>query len=120
MHDELQKLGADLVAISPQSIDKNAEVRQRHRLTFRVLSDSGNAYARQLGLVFTLPEDLRQVYLGAGISLPDHNGDDSWQLPLSTRIVVAAGGRIHRIDADPDYTRRPEPEETLAAIRSLR
>ena len=24
------------------------------------------------------------------------------------------------VDADPDYTRRPEPEETLAAIRSLR
>ena len=32
-------------------------------------------------------------------------------------IVLATGGAVLGIEADPDYTRRPEPEETLAVLR---
>ena len=116
----MRELGAELVAISPQTREKNAEVRAKNNLTFPVLADAGNAYAKQLGIAFALPADLREVYDSFGISLPAFNGDDSWQLPLPTRIVVAQNGEVHRIDADPDYTRRPEPDETIAALQSLR
>ncbi len=37
-------------------------------------------------------EDLRQVYLGFGIDLADYHGDDGWELPLSTRLVVRSLG----------------------------
>lgn len=84
-----------------------------------MLSDAGNAYAKQLGLVFTFPDDLENVYNDLGLSLPDYNGDDSWQLPLPTRIVVGRDGTIGAIDADPDYTVRPEPSATLEALESL-
>lgn len=66
-----------------------------------------------------MPEDLREVYQQFGISLPAVNGDDSWELPLATRIVVDASGVIRRIDADPDYTKRPEPSDTLEFVRGL-
>ena len=79
----------------------------------------GNAYAKELGLVFELPEDLRQVYSSFGISLPAHNGDDSWELPLPTRLVVDGGGVSRGVDADPDYTVRPEPEASLEVVRGL-
>lgn len=79
----------------------------------------GNAWARRLGLTFTLPDDLREVYRGFGIDLPAHNGDDSWELPLPARIVIDTGGVIRSIDADPDYTHRPEPEATLEVLRGL-
>lgn len=115
----MRELGAELIAISPQTREHNAAIRERHGLEFPVLSDVGNAYARKLGIVHALPTDLRDVYTQFGISLPEHNGDDTWELPLPTRIVVDADGVIRRIDADPDYTHRPEPEQTLAALRSL-
>lgn len=83
-----------------------------------MLSDAGNAYAKQLGLVFTFPDDLKDVYETLGLALPDYNGDDSWQLPLPTRIVVDRNGTIRVIDADPDYTVRPEPSATLEALAS--
>lgn len=83
-----------------------------------MLSDAGNAYAKQLGLVFTFPDDLKDVYETLGLALPDYNGDDSWQLPLPTRIVVDRNGTIRAIDADPDYTVRPEPSATLEALAS--
>ena len=35
-------------------------MKRKWRLPFAVLSDAGNAYAAELGLAFTLPEDLQQ------------------------------------------------------------
>ncbi len=84
-----------------------------------MLSDLGNAYAKQLSLVFALPEDLREVYRSFGLTLPDFNGDESWELPLPARMVIDAGGVVRSIEANPDYTRRPEPEATLEVLRSL-
>lgn len=117
-YDEIRALGAELVAVSPQVPEKNAEVKSKHRLDFPVLSDRGNAYARQLGIVHGLPENLREVYRIFGIVLPDFNGDDTWELPLATRIVVDGRGRIRSVAADPDYTHRPEPEESLEVLKS--
>ena len=108
-----------MVAISPQIPAKNAEIQTRHRLQFPILADANNTWARQLSLTFSLPADLREIYQAFGIDLPAHNGDDSWELPVSARVVVDSGGVIRWIDADPDYTRRPEPEATLEALRTL-
>ena len=69
--------------------------------------------------MFRLPDDLQQVYATFGISLPEHNGDESWELPLPTRMVVDGGGVIRSLDADPDYTVRPEPEASLEVVRGL-
>ncbi len=97
----------------------NAEVQAKQKLAFPVLSDPGNAYARALGLAFELPADLRELYGGFGIDLPAHNGDGSWTLPMPARIVVDGSGVIQAIASDPDYTIRPEPEETLEQVRAL-
>jgi len=94
-------------------------VKDKHRLEFPVLSDPGNAYARRLSIVHALPEDLREIYRSFDIVLPDYNGDDSWELPLPTRLVVDARGTIRSVDANPDYTIRPEPEESLEVLRTL-
>lgn len=48
--------------------------------------------------------------------MPNFNGDDSWTLPLATRIVVGKDHHIVSIDYHADYTQRPEPEATLAEI----
>ena len=69
-------MGAELVAISPQLTAKNAEVKRRHRLAFSVLTDEGNAYAKQLSIVFSLAHDLQEVYRSFGsVLLPTERGD---------------------------------------------
>ena len=107
------------MAISPQLTSKNAEVKQKHRLSFPVLSDPGNVYAKQLSLAFALPNDLREIYNNFGIVLPDFNGDESWELPLPTRIVVDQHGVIRDISADPDYKVRPEPAATIEVLKQI-
>jgi len=108
------------VAISPQQLKYNEQMRKKHELSFPVLSDPGNDWSRNAGLVYELPDDLKEVYLGFGGDLSRFNGDDSWTLPMPARYVVRPDGVIAHADVHPDYTQRPEPAETLARVKNLR
>ena len=108
-----------MVAISPQVESFNREISQRHKLSFDVLSDPGNRVASDFGLRFELPADLRQVYTKFGIDLKKYNGDDSWTLPMPARFVIDSSGTVRAADADPDYTVRPEPAETLRVLERV-
>ena len=119
MYDDIRAAGAELVAISPQTLEFTAEVKRKWKLPFPVLSDAGNAYAAELGLAHTLPADLQQVYAAFEIDLPTLHGEPAWKLPLPARLVVDRDGILRSIEAHPDYTVRPEPEHTLAALRSI-
>jgi peroxiredoxin len=91
----------------------------RQKLTFPILWDEKSAIAQAFGLAFTLPDDLRSVYLSFGNDLALRNGDPSWQLPVPARFVIDAAGIVRSVEADPDYTHRPEPESTLEALRKV-
>ena len=88
--------------------------------SFEMLRDAGNRVAEQYGLVFTLPADLREIYLKFGIDLAQGNGDGTWRLPIPARFVIDRQGIIRAADADPDYTRRPEPARTVEILRALK
>ena len=116
---DIQSLGAQLVAISPQTPDNSLSTTEKNELTFEVLSDVGNQVARQFGLVFSLPEELRPIYQGFGIDLPAHNGDETFELPIPATYVIKSDGAIAHAFMDPDYTKRMDPADILAALRSL-
>ncbi len=84
-----------------------------------MLSDPGNAYAAELGLRFEISPGVKEIYGGFGIDLPKVNGDDSWTLPIPARLVVDSGGIVRAADIDVDYTRRPEPDKTVADVKAL-
>ena len=105
------------MVLSPQLPANSLELRRQQKLDFDLLFDEGNKVAEAFGLAMELPPDLVTVYKGLGIDLPTVNGDESWRLPVPARVVIAKGGAVVGIEADPDYTRRPEPEETLAVLR---
>ncbi len=108
-----------LVAITPQLPEHSAGMREKHGLDFAMLHDPGNAYAAQLGLRFAFSSDLKKVYDGFKVDLAKVNGDPSWTLPIPARFVVDGGGVVRYAEADADYTTRPEPDETLAALRAI-
>jgi peroxiredoxin len=110
-------LGASLVVISPQQPSYVAAMAEKHKLTFPILWDERGEVATAFGLTFALPDDLREVYRGFGIDLPVNNGDPSWRLPVPARFVIDATGHVRSVQADPDYTHRPEPESSLELLR---
>ncbi len=84
-----------------------------------ILVDEGSRVTRQFGLVYTFPEDLKQVYLGAGIDVGGNNADGSWDLPMPARYIIDTEGKIRYAHISPDYTIRPDPGHTLDALIAL-
>jgi peroxiredoxin len=116
---EITAAGATLVAVSPQTPDASLSTAEKLDLAFPVLSDAGNQVAESFGLVFSLPEALREVYTGFGLDLPAANGDDTFRLPIPATYVIRAEGTVAWRFADPDYTKRAEPADVLAALAAL-
>ena len=117
--EEFKALGATFIAISPQLQSFNREFREEKKLTFEILSDPGNEVAQSYGLKFKLPEDLKEVFLKFNIDLEKYNGNDSWTLPLPARLIIDQEGIIRYADINADYTVRPDPEETIAALKNM-
>lgn len=91
----------------------------KQKLTYPIVWDEKSAVAEAFGLAFTVPDDLKAVYLGFGNDLAIRNGDPSWRLPVPSRFVIDAAGIVRFVQADPDYTYRPEPQSTLDALRQV-
>jgi peroxiredoxin len=106
--------------VSPQVALTPRETQEAKPFPFEMLRDLGNRVAEAYGLVFTLPDDLRAIYTKFGIDLAVGNGDGTWRLPVPARFVIDRQGIIRAVDADPDYTRRPEPAQTIEVLRSLK
>lgn len=136
---DLQKLGASLIAISPQTVHHNYLMSDQHKFQFPLLSDSGNQIARQFGIVYRVPDYQQEVYKRVFVNLPFINGEPSWDLPIPATFIV--GRRRDRKSqenqqvteqaaipdtpeilyafANPDYTERPEPADMLAFLAQI-
>jgi len=117
--DTLKELGATIVAITPQRAEASRSLIEKQKISFDLLSDPGNAYAAKLGLRFTLSDDLKAVYLSFGNDLAVRNGEASWTLPIPGRFVIDRSGLVRAADVDPDYERRPEPQQTVDDVKAL-
>ncbi|MGV1793585.1 peroxiredoxin-like family protein [Rhizobium sp. A37_96] len=115
---QFEELGAKLVAISPQNSVNSRKSLRQNNLTFPILSDPHNDIAAAFGLRFEMPNYLVELYKSLKNDLPSFNGDASWTLPMPARYVVGQDGVILYAEVNPDYTRRPEPEDMLPALRS--
>lgn len=116
---DIQREGAQLVAISPQIPDESLSTQEKNELAFPVLSDVGNAFAKQLGLVFKLDDQLLMVYKSFGIHLEQSNGTKDNELPLPATLIVDRHGKVQLIFAKLDYTQRLEPSTILESLQSL-
>src|SRR5579862_9089342 len=59
---EIERAGATIAAISPQTVQQSFFMRDQHKLRFPLLSDPGNKVARQFGLTYRVPDEQKVVY----------------------------------------------------------
>lgn len=117
--NDIEALGASLVLISPQLEEHNRAMAEEKKLSVDFLSDPGNEVAERYGIRFKLPDDLKGVYEGFGIGLDEYNGDTSRTLPMPTRLIIDRDGIIRYAEINPDYTVRPDPEDTIEALKKI-
>ena len=118
--DEIRGLGANIVAISPQSPDYSILFKARHHIQFPVLSDTGNEVARLFGLEYDMPPeacDILQHELG--LDFTEYNADSSEILPVPATYVVARTGVVRHAFINPDYTQRLDPDVIIEELKKL-
>jgi len=121
LHDALPRieaLGARLVGMAPEMPDRALATTERHQIGIEILSDAGNRVAEQLGLVFSLPEELRPIYQKIGIDIPAYNGDDSFRLPVPATFIIGQDAKILYAFVNADYTQRLEPAEIIRQLEA--
>ena len=111
--------GAQLVAVTPELPDSSLSTVEKNELEFEVLSDVGADYAKEIGLAFTLPERLREIYANLGGDLQKFNGAGNFNLPIPATLVVDTAGKIAFAHVDVDYTTRANSEDVLSVVRSI-
>ena len=115
---ELDRLGASLVAISPQAPDQSLSTREKAELAFTVLSDPGSAFARQVGITFEQTDEVMASQRKLGLDLAEVNVDGSTELPMPTVLVLGTSGTITFVDVHPDYTSRTEVPPVVQAVQA--
>ena len=118
--ESIEHAGASLLAISPELPVHLQKTVEENELTFPVLSDANAHVARQYGLVYTVPEVLRPIYVAFGLDLPERQGRGELELPVPATYLVDRDGTIRRAFLELDVSRRGEPEYFIAGLHELR
>ncbi|WP_295559625.1 peroxiredoxin-like family protein [uncultured Hyphomicrobium sp.] len=111
--------GVNVVSIMPETREFVQNVRAACGGRFEILSDMDNGYALDAGLVIWLGERVRAIYLQHGLNLERYQDSESWFLPIPATFVVGRNGRIAARYVDPDFRRRMEIDDIMAAVDSL-
>ena len=119
IYSEIRALGAGLVVITPELERYTRALHRKLNLSFDIVTDLHLKVAEQFGLVFTLPDYLRELYKSFGSTLDRFNDEPEYRLPMPARYIVDQKGIIRSADVNADYTIRPEPAETLERLRNL-
>jgi len=116
----LRKLGASLLALSPQVPEKLVEIKRRHALGFQVATDRDNALGRRFGILYEPDEAAKEAARASGKTIGDVTGTGTFELPQPTVVVIGTDRRVHFADVHPDWLKRTEADTIIEAVASLK
>jgi peroxiredoxin len=119
INSEVQGLGARIVVLTPELERYTRALHKKLSLPFDILTDLHLKIAEQFGLVFTLPDYLRDLYKSFGTTLDRFHDEAEYRLPVPARYIVDSNSVIRAADVNADYTIRPEPSETLKLLKEI-
>jgi len=116
---EINNRGAELIAISPELHKFSHDSLKENNINFQTYVDLGNKAADELGLVFGLPQEYREIYRTLNVHLNKLNGSDNWTLPIPATFIISQEGIITATYINADYTKRMEPNDILKQLDML-
>jgi len=117
--EEVRDLGAQVIAITPESPERALGTATKNELGFTVLSDVRGEAARAFDLGFTLDEATQKKYKGYGIDLAESNALKNWDLVIPATYVVDSDGVIRYAYVNEDYKHRAAATEVIEALRAV-
>lgn len=116
---EFTSKGVTLVAVSPELPDNSLTTKEKNELEFEVLTDTNNKFARELGIVWQMPDYIKPAFDGFGHDLDKRQGNDEFEVPVPANFLVDRNGTVRNVFVDPDYTKRLEPTTAIEWANAL-
>jgi peroxiredoxin len=113
--DRIGALGAQTVAIMPETQAYTAKFKAEANAPFPVLTDLDNGYALSLNLAIWLGTEIQRLLSYQDISA--FHGNDGWMLPIPATFVVGRDGKVKARFVDPDFRKRMEIDDLMAALK---
>jgi peroxiredoxin len=120
IYPEVRRLGGELVSVMPDCAAPVRQFRKSFGIPFRILTDIDNGYALTCGLMVSLGDAIREVYLGVGRDLSEFQRNDACFVPIPATYVVRPDGRIHDRFVHADFSQRMAPDGILESLRKIR
>ena len=118
IEQDLEKAGAQLLAISMDQPSKLRETPNRDKLGYRLLSDSEALAAKAFGIAFQVEDALVKKYKESyQIDLEAASGQNHHILPHPAVFVADTSGTIRFAYVNSDYKVRLEPAKILEQVR---
>jgi peroxiredoxin len=118
--DQIAALGAQLVAVSPQTPDHSLSMAEKNDLGFLVLSDVGANVIDRYGLKYDVDAETSALFEAVGNDVGAHNGPGGWVLPATATFVIGVDGAVCYANVHGNWTERAEPADVLAVLGSAR
>ena len=120
--DNLRAAGARIVAIVPPPSPRflaAAQVEATH-LPFPTLIDAGMKVAVAYGVAYSLPAQLRPIYLEHGYTPPRNPRASEWLVPIPATYLIGTDGTIVLGAVDVDYRNPLRSEQLVTAVKGMR
>ena len=113
--DRIKALGGQVVAIMPETQPYAEKFKADADAPFPVLTDLDNGYALSLNLAIWLGAEIQGLL---SQDLSNFHGNDGWVLPIPATFVIGRDGLVKARFVDPDFRKRMEIDDLLAALQS--
>lgn len=113
IENEINSLGFQIIAISPDSPVKIEETGGKIEAKYHLLSDPGGELMQKMGIAFQAPDRYKEMLISFSDDL------NPGLLPVPSIFVVSIEGKIVFEYISPDYKHRMEANLLLAVLKNL-
>ena len=119
IESELVQIGFQIIAVSPDRPQKLKQSTEKHKLKYRLLSDSEMTAAKALGIAFRVDDATVNKYkTDYGIDLEADSGHKHHLLPVPSVFLVGRDRIIQFSYVNPNYKVRIDPAVLLEAAKA--
>lgn len=112
----IKAMGAQIVAIMPETQAFTGQFKADSQAPFPMLTDLDNGYALSINLAIWLGTEIQRLL--SYQDMAKFHGNDGWMLPIPAVFVVGRDGVVKARFVDPDFRKRMEIDDLLAALES--
>ncbi len=99
--------GAQVIAVSPETVEGVAKTKEKTKTTIQIISDKKLKISKAYGVNYAVDATTVEKYKGYGLDFEKMNGTNGANLPVPAVYIIGKDGLIKYVYFNTDYSKRP-------------